>query len=94
MIFALASAWCGFAPDIRHLIIARALQGLGAALLVPGSLAIISSSFRDEERGRAMTQLLGHLWQRHADRAYTIFYGPGHSRTVAMAQNLGYDTFR
>ncbi len=50
-IFAGASAWCGFAPDIRHLIIARAIQGIGAALLVPGSLAIISSSFREEERG-------------------------------------------
>ena len=53
-IFAGASAWCGFAPDIRHLIIARAVQGVGAALLVPGSLAIISSSFREEERGRAI----------------------------------------
>lgn len=53
-IFALASAWCGLAPDIRQLIAARALQGLGAALLVPGSLAIISSSFREQDRGRAI----------------------------------------
>jgi EmrB/QacA subfamily drug resistance transporter len=53
-IFSLASAWCGFAPDIRQLIFARAIQGIGAALLVPGSLAIISASFRDEERGRAI----------------------------------------
>ena len=53
-IFALASAWCGFAPDIRQLIVARAVQGLGAALLIPGSLAIISSSFPEEERGRAI----------------------------------------
>ena len=53
-IFAAASAWCGFAPDIRQLIIARAAQGIGAALLVPGSLAIISSSFPEEERGRAI----------------------------------------
>src|SRR3982751_5122254 len=43
-LFACASALCGFAADIRQLIAARALQGLGAALLVPGSLAIISSS--------------------------------------------------
>src|ERR1700736_816638 len=53
-LFALASAACGFAADIRQLIAARALQGLGAALLVPGSLAIISSSFSEEERGRAI----------------------------------------
>lgn len=53
-IFALASAWCGLALNIRQLIAARALQGLGAALLVPGSLAIISNSFREEDRGRAI----------------------------------------
>src|SRR5438309_776804 len=51
-LFAAASAACGFAADIRQLIAARALQGLGAALLVPGSLAIISSSFSENERGR------------------------------------------
>jgi EmrB/QacA subfamily drug resistance transporter len=54
VIFAVASAWCGFAPGIRQLIVARAVQGFGAALLVPGSLAIISSSFREEDRGRAI----------------------------------------
>src|SRR5213076_1975979 len=53
-LFALASTWCGLAPDIHQLIVARAAQGLGAALLVPGSLAIISSSFPEEERGRAI----------------------------------------
>src|SRR5438132_7477417 len=53
-LFACASAACGFAADIRQLIAARALQGLGAALLVPGSLAIISSSFAEKERGRAI----------------------------------------
>jgi EmrB/QacA subfamily drug resistance transporter len=53
-LFALASAWCGLAPDIHQLIVARATQGLGAALLVPGSLAIISSSFPENERGRAI----------------------------------------
>src|SRR5437773_12082124 len=40
VIFAAASAWCGLAPGIRPLIIARAAQVFGAALLVPGSLAI------------------------------------------------------
>lgn len=53
-LFALASVVCGFASDIRQLIAARALQGLGAALLVPGSLAIISASFSENERGRAI----------------------------------------
>ncbi|MCU1339263.1 MAG: drug resistance transporter, EmrB/QacA subfamily [Bryobacterales bacterium] len=53
-LFAVASAWCGLAPDIRQLILARSLQGIGAALLVPGSLALISVSFSSEERGRAI----------------------------------------
>jgi EmrB/QacA subfamily drug resistance transporter len=53
-LFAVASTWCGLAPDIHQLIIARAAQGLGAALLVPGSLAIISSSFPENERGHAI----------------------------------------
>src|SRR5213596_2374466 len=53
-LFAFASAWCGFAANIGQLIAARAMQGLGAALLVPGSLAIISSSFAENERGRAI----------------------------------------
>jgi len=53
-IFALASASCGLAADIRQLILARGIQGIGAALLVPGSLAIISNSFSEQERGRAI----------------------------------------
>src|SRR5215469_13547727 len=53
-LFAMASTWCGFAPNIHQLVLARAVQGLGAALLVPGSLAIISSSFPENERGRAI----------------------------------------
>jgi EmrB/QacA subfamily drug resistance transporter len=53
-LFATASAWCGFAPDIRHLIAARALQGIGGAMLVPGSLAIISAAFPTDQRGKAI----------------------------------------
>ncbi|MFL6505400.1 MAG: MFS transporter, partial [Candidatus Udaeobacter sp.] len=53
-IFAVASAACGLARDIHQLIVARAFQGFGAALLVPGSLAIISNSFSERERGRAI----------------------------------------
>ncbi len=54
VLFTIASATCGFSGNVHQLIIARAFQGLGAALLVPGSLAIISTSFSDEERGRAI----------------------------------------
>jgi EmrB/QacA subfamily drug resistance transporter len=54
VLFAAASGACGLASDIRQLIVARAFQGLGAALLVPGSLAIIGNSFSDQDRGRAI----------------------------------------
>jgi EmrB/QacA subfamily drug resistance transporter len=54
VVFAVASAWCGAAPNIEWLIAARGVQGVGAALLVPGSLALISVSFPAEERGRAI----------------------------------------
>ncbi|MGE3284622.1 MAG: MFS transporter [Pseudonocardia sp.] len=52
--FALASLLCGLAPDIRTLIVARGLQGVGGALLTPGSLALISASFHGEDRGAAI----------------------------------------
>src|SRR6266851_2020022 len=53
-IFAVASAGCGVASNIQQLIIARSIQGVGAALLVPGSLAIISTSFDKTSRGQAI----------------------------------------
>jgi len=53
-VFAATSALCGLAGSVRTLVMARALQGVGAALLVPGSLAIIAASFPEEERGRAI----------------------------------------
>ncbi len=53
-LFVGASAWCGLAPNLDQLIAARALQGVGGALLVPGSLALISASFPPEQRGRAI----------------------------------------
>ncbi|GAA0989153.1 MFS transporter [Acrocarpospora macrocephala] len=52
--FAVASALCGIAPNIEVLILARALQGVGGALLTPGSLAIIQSSFARVDRPRAI----------------------------------------
>ncbi|HZI46893.1 MAG TPA: MFS transporter, partial [Pyrinomonadaceae bacterium] len=53
-VFALASVWCGLAPSISQLILARAAQGVGGALLVPGSLAIISATFSEKDRGKAI----------------------------------------
>ncbi len=52
--FAIASLACGLAPSAGFLIAARAVQGAGAALLVPGSLAIIQASFAKEDRARAI----------------------------------------
>lgn len=52
--FALASALCGLAPNIEFLVAARALQGVGGALLTPGSLAIIQASFVRADRPRAV----------------------------------------
>ena len=52
--FAAASALCGLAPTTGALIGARALQGVGAAMLVPGSLALLSATIRQEDRARAI----------------------------------------
>ena len=53
-VFALASIGCGLAQSVSQLIVARAAQGIGGALLVPGSLAIISASFDGAKRGQAI----------------------------------------
>jgi EmrB/QacA subfamily drug resistance transporter len=52
--FAAASAACAFSPDVFFLVAMRGLQGIGAALLVPGSLAIIEASFAPDDRGQAI----------------------------------------
>jgi EmrB/QacA subfamily drug resistance transporter len=52
--FALASLLCGLAPTAEVLIVARVLQGIGGALLTPGSLAMIQGAFRPEDRSRAI----------------------------------------
>lgn len=54
VIFLLASIWSGLAPSAQQLIVARVLQGIGGALLTPGSLAILSATFPAEERGQAI----------------------------------------
>jgi EmrB/QacA subfamily drug resistance transporter len=53
-VFTVASAGCGVATSIHQFIIARSIQGVGAALLVPGSLAIITTSFDEKSRGQAI----------------------------------------
>src|SRR5947209_13546238 len=68
-LFALASAGCGLAQSINQLIAARAAQGVGGALLVPGSLAIISAAFDEERRGQAIGTWSGFT-------AITTAFGP------------------
>jgi EmrB/QacA subfamily drug resistance transporter len=59
-LFGAASVLCGLAQTIGQLIWARALQGVGGALLVPGSLALISASFPESERGKAIGTWSGY----------------------------------
>lgn len=68
-LFALTSLWCGLAPTIGWLIVARSVQGIAAALLMPESLAIVSASFDDQERGRAIG-----LWSSLT--ALMVLFGP------------------
>jgi EmrB/QacA subfamily drug resistance transporter len=53
-VFSVASIACGFSPNITALIISRAIQGIGAALLVPASLAMLGATFDEHERNRAI----------------------------------------
>jgi EmrB/QacA subfamily drug resistance transporter len=53
-IFAASSIGCGFASNILQLVLARSIQGVGAAFLVPGSLSIISACFDEKTRGQAI----------------------------------------
>ena len=70
VLFASTSVWCGLSPNIEMLIVARAAQGMAAALLTPASLAIISAAFRDgTERGRAIGTWSGFT-------AITAAFGP------------------
>ena len=54
VLFALASVGCALAPDLTVLLASRAVQGIGAAILMPNSLGILGSSFEGEARGRAV----------------------------------------
>ena len=53
-LFAAASAACAFAPGVGFLVAARAIQGVGAALVIPSSLAILGAAFSSKDRGRAV----------------------------------------
>jgi EmrB/QacA subfamily drug resistance transporter len=68
-VFTAASIACGLASSIHELIIARCVQGIGASLLVPGSLAIISACFDEESRGKAIGTWSGFT-------AITTAFGP------------------
>ena len=68
-LFTAASVACGLAPNAEMLIATRVLQGVGGALLVPGSLAIISAVFPKAERGRAIGTWAGFS-------ALTTAFGP------------------
>lgn len=69
VLFVLASIICAIAPDARSLILSRGIQGIGAALMVPGSLAIIAKAYPKRERGRAIG-----IWA--ASSALTTAIGP------------------
>src|SRR5688572_21351831 len=70
VLFAATSIWCAFSQSIEMLIVARAAQGVAAALLTPASLAIISATFTDQtERGRAIGTWSGFT-------AITSAFGP------------------
>jgi EmrB/QacA subfamily drug resistance transporter len=68
-LFAVASAACGVAQNTNQLIVFRSIQGVGGAMLVPGSLAIISATFSREQRGRAIGTWSGFT-------AITAAFGP------------------
>ncbi|RZJ70752.1 MFS transporter [Flavobacterium sp.] len=53
-IFMIGSVLCGFSPNVGVLIAFRAIQGIGGALMIPGSLSLISSSINENERGKAI----------------------------------------
>jgi EmrB/QacA subfamily drug resistance transporter len=69
VVFAIASAACGIAPNIPLMVLARSVQGVGAALLVPGSLSIISTFFDEQTRGQAIGTWSGFT-------AITTAFGP------------------
>lgn len=84
VMFLAASLLCAAAPDPAFLIVARALQGLSAAIMIPGSLAIIAKAYPPEERGRAIG-----IWA--AASAATTGLGPvGGGLIIGMTGDWGW----
>ena len=82
--FVVASVACGLAPGLGFLIVARALQGVAGALLVPASLSIISSAFDGDDRGRAIgawSGLAAVNWPEANRESGSIGWSPRHSTT-------------
>ncbi len=71
VLFSVASVWCGLAPNIRQLIVARGLQGIGGALLVPGSLALISANFPEKASGARNRDVVRLHRDHRCDRSRT-----------------------
>ena len=97
LVFTVGSVACGLAPNMRALIAFRGLQGIGAALMVPGSLAIISAVFADKERGKAIGTwsaftsitmiigpLVGGLFIDHASWRAIFFINPPFAAIVVF----------
>lgn len=82
VIFTLSSAWCGFSGTIEMLILARVVQGLGAALMTPQTMAVITRTFPSNKRGIAMA-----LWGSVAGVA--ILVGP--LAGGVLVDNLGWE---
>lgn len=95
--FGAASLLCGLAPNIGLLIAARILQGVGGALLTPGALALIQTTFRAEDRGRAVGQwsgmsgvsaaigpVIGGLLIQHAGWRWVFLINPPLALVVAV----------
>ena len=80
--FTVASVVCVFAPSVELLVVARVLQGVGGALLTPGSLAIIEATFRPEDRARRNRCVVGAGRRRGRDRT-TARWLPGRRRLLA-----------